>query len=393
MTRDIVIVGGGLAAQRCSEELRRSGWDGAIRMICAETHPPYDRPPLSKVTLADLTEPPTLRPPDWYRDHGVDLLLGSRAEGLDVETRRVCLAGDHALRYGQLLVATGADPVVPRLLSGYSNVHTLRDVDDAQALRAALGPGRRLAVLGAGFLGLEVAATARELGTDVDVIDVATMPLGRVLPDEVGRWFEAVHREEGVKMHLGDAVAGVQVDSDEARGLLLASGAVIACNAVLVAIGVRPASGWLGVDGAITTDAHGRTALPDVFAAGDVAAWPDAETGVPAWSQQWEAAAREGAAVAKAMLGLPVPPLPAPFFWTDQYGMRVQQLGTHLNADATRLDGIPEERNFSLTWHAGGRVIGGLLVNRPRELGRLRSQIGQHDDPKGGDHELQSVDR
>jgi 3-phenylpropionate/trans-cinnamate dioxygenase ferredoxin reductase component len=393
MTRDIVIVGGGLAAQRCSEGLRRGGWDGPIRMICAERHPPYDRPPLSKVTLADLTGPPALRPAEWYRDHGIDLLLGSRAEHLDVAARQVRLAGGHTVRYEQLLVATGADPVVPPLLRGYGNVHTLRDVDDAQALRAALGPGRRLAVIGAGFLGLEVAATARELGTDVDVIDVATVPLGRVLPNDVGSWFETVHREEGVKMHLGDAVAGVQVDADEVRGLLLASGIVVACDAVLVAIGVHPASGWLGFDGAMTTDGHGRTVLPAVFAAGDVAAWPDAETGAPTWSQQWEAAAREGAAVAKAMLGLPAPPPTAPFFWTDQYGMRVQQLGNHLNADTMTLDGTPGERDFSVTWHAGRRVVGGLLVNRPRELGRLRSLIGQQDDPKGGDHELQSVDR
>jgi len=393
MTRDIVIVGGGLAAQRCSEGLRRDGWDGAIRMICAETHPPYDRPPLSKITLADLTGPPALRPAQWYRDQGIDLLLGSRAEGLDVAARHVRLVDGAAVPYGQLLVATGADPIVPALVSGYGNVHTLRDVDDAQALRVALGPGRRLAVMGAGFLGLEVAATARELGTDVDLIDVATVPLGRVMPDDVGRWFEAVHREEGVEMHLGDAVAGVQIVGNEVRGLLLASGTVLACDAVLVAIGVRPASGWLGVDGAVATDRYGRTVMPNVFAAGDVAAWPDAATGTPTWSQQWEAAAREGAAVAKAMLGLPAPPPTAPFFWTDQYGMRVQQLGTHMNADATKLDGDRDERDFSVTWHAGDRVIGGLLVNRPRELGRLRSLIGRQDHAKGGDHELQSVDR
>jgi 3-phenylpropionate/trans-cinnamate dioxygenase ferredoxin reductase component len=393
MTRGIVIVGGGLAAQRCCERLRRDGWDGPIRIVCAEPHPPYDRPPLSKAALAAPAAPPAFRPDDWYAEHDVDLLLASRAGELDISARRVRLTSGKTVPYEQLLVATGADPVVPPLLTGYGNVHTLRDFEDAVALRAALGPGRRLAVVGAGFLGLEAAATARTIGTEVELIDIAPVPLSRVVPNEVGRWFEAVHREQGVNMHLGDGVAGVETNAGEILALSLTSGEIVPCDVVLVAVGVRPSTGWLGVDGALATDSAGRTVLPGVFAAGDAAAWPDPATGTPAWSQQWEAAAREGTAVAKAMLGLPGPRPATAFFWTDQFGIRVQQLGTHRDADTTTLDGDPDRRDFAITWRRDNRVIGGLLVDRPRELGSLRKLIEHHRDGKGGDYELQSLDR
>jgi NADPH-dependent 2,4-dienoyl-CoA reductase/sulfur reductase-like enzyme len=393
VTRDVVIVGGGLAAQRSCEALRRNGWDGPIRMICAETHPPYDRPPLSKDALADPTALPAFRSAEWYREHDVDLLLRSRADELDIAARRVRLAGGETVPYAQLLVATGADPVLPSPLAGYGNVHTLRNFADAQRLRQALGPGRRLAVVGAGFLGLEAASTARAIGTDVALVDIASVPLSRVLPHDIGAWFEGVHSEEGVSMHLEDGVAGVNADRGTVHALSLASGAVLPCDAVLVAVGVRPATEWLGVDGPLATDDAGRTVLPDVFAAGDAAAWPDPESGVPVWSQQWDAAAREGSAVAQAMLGLRAPPPTAAFFWTDQYGIRVQQLGSHRTADRATIDGSLEERDFAVTWHCGERVVGGVLVNRPRELARLRNLIRHPHDPKGGDHELQSVDR
>jgi NADPH-dependent 2,4-dienoyl-CoA reductase/sulfur reductase-like enzyme len=278
------------------------------------------------------------------------------------------------------------------MLSGFHNVHVLRTFDDAVQLRAALGHGRRLAILGAGFLGLEAAATARALGTEVDVIDLAPVPLARVLPPEVGGWFRDLHAREGVRMHLGDPVASVQTDGGLIHGLQLASEAQIACDAVLAAVGVRPATGWLDATGPLATDTQGRTVLPGVFAAGDAAAWPDPTTGEPRWGQQWEIAARQGATVARAMLGAQVPEPTLPAFWTDQYGVRVQQLGTHEAADETILDGDPTECDFAVTWRRDCRVIGALVANRPREFAALRRLI-HPDRPRGGDHELQGADR
>ena len=392
MSRGIVIVGGGLAGQRCCETLRRSGWDGGIQMLSGEGHAPYDRPPLSKDALTAPASVPAFRPDDWYRENDVELLMATRATRLDAAGRRVFLDDGTSLPFGRLLVATGAEPVVLPLLRGYPNVHALRTFEDAVRLRTALGPGRRLAILGAGFLGLEAAASARSLGTEVDVVDIAPVPLARVLPADVGRWFHDLHAEEGVRMHLGDAVTAVHANRGQIYELELASGTPVACDAVLAAVGVHAATRWLDAAGPIATDAAGRTVLPDVYAAGDAAAWPDPATGEPRWTQQWEAAARQGVTVARAMLGQTGPEPTPTAFWTDQYGVRVQQIGSHEDADETTLDGEPAERDFVVTWRRDGRVIGGLAANRPREFAALRKLL-HVDREKGGDHELQGADR
>ena len=379
----IVIVGGGLAAQRCCEGLRRAGWDGRLRMVCAEAALPYDRPPLSKELHADAA---AFRPRQWYAENEVDLLLGARATGLDPGARRVTLADGRGLRYHRLLAATGADPILPSAFDGYANVHVLREHAHALALAATVGPGVRVAIVGAGFLGLEIAATARAAGADVAVVDIAPTPLARVLPPAVGDWFGCLHHDAGVELHLGSGVTAVRGRAGQAEELVLDSGARLACDVVVVAVGVRPATGWLAglvaPGRALPAGADGTTAIEGVFAAGDV-------TG----SQQWEAAARQGAAAARAMLGMPVPPASPASFWTDQHGVRVQFVGTHDGAECASWDGDPDANDFAITWWRGERAIGGLLAGRPRQLAALRRLIQDGEPARGGEHELQGADR
>ena len=325
---DIVLAGAGLAAQRCAETLRARGFDGAIRMIGAEPHPPYDRPPLSKEML--LAEPgaaalPRLRPEAWHAEQGVDLLLAERAAA--VEGRSVRLASGARVPFGRLLVATGARPIT---LPGLPGALTLRTVADAHRLRERLVPGARLAVVGAGFVGLEVAASARALGVDVTVFELGPAPLGGLLGARVGAWLARVHRERGVDLRLGEAFGGGGYD------------------AVLVAVGAVPDVEWAGAA------AHRR---PDVLLAGDA-------TG----SRHWEAAARQGADAARAMLGLSPLPAAVESVWSDQHGLRIHVLG--------RPSGVPvvaeEAPDRLVAWFEHGAVLANAAEQLPMARKRLR---------------------
>lgn len=349
----IVIAGGGLAAQRCCERLRRKGYAGAIAMACDEAHPPYDRPPLSKEFLAgEVTAPPRLRPDDWYADNDITLLMGERAAALHPDERELELGSGRRLRYDRLLIATGA---APRAIAGIDG-HVLRTLADAERLRESLAPGARLAVIGAGFIGQEVASTARKLGAEVTLFEAMPAPLAHIVGEKVGSWFARLHREHGVEVRLGEAVE----PSDAA-----------AFDEVVVGIGVVPATEWLrgtpiGPNGsaAIRADHAGRTAIPNVFAAGDCAG-----------SQHWEAAVQQGAAAALAMLGEDPPPAPPSSFWSDLYGIRINWLGDARGADSVEIDGDPGERDFSVIYRHEGRAVAGLLVGRPRALPALRKEL------------------
>jgi 3-phenylpropionate/trans-cinnamate dioxygenase ferredoxin reductase subunit len=363
MSAPIVLVGGGLASQRCAEGLRRGGWDGRIQIVCAETTPPYDRPPLSKDLASEAAR---FRDDAWYSANGIELLLGERAVVLDAPSHELELSSGARLRYAKALIATGADPIVPPPMRDVA--HVMRTIDDNQRLAAQLRPGTRLAVVGAGVLGLEVAATARTIGSTVTAFDIAPVPLARLLPPAWGRWLEGVHRDEGVEFRLG---APAEIDGHDV---------------VVAAVGVRPATGWLDFvepGQPVSVDERCQTALPDVFAAGDVAACAGQRT------EHWEAAVREGMTAARGMLGLPVPP-PAPHsFWTDQYGMRIQLIGDHEGADQETVDGDPAARDFAVTWRHEGRMTGALLVNRPRELPAVRRLIENQHEPQGDNVVLQ----
>ncbi len=377
----IVIAGGGLAGQRCAESLRRAGYERAIRLVCSEPHRPYDRPPLSKELLTDATCDGRLpyRPARWYDDARVDLLLGVSATALDPAAHRLALSDGATLEFQQLLIATGGRPRTVPLLAGYSNVAVLRTVDDAVALRDVLAARPRLAVIGAGFIGLELAATARGLGVEVTIVESAPAPLIGVLGPQLGAWFAQLHRAQGVDVRTGVTVERVH-SNGAIRALCLSDDSVVEVDHVLVGAGIEPDVGWLagcGIDVSrgVPVDVNGRTAIEHVFAAGDAAATFDAHSGCHVPGSHWEAAGRQGARVGGMMLGLDPGPAPPTSFWTDQYGLRIQYVGNGRLADSVEIDGDLDERNFTAVYSVAGRAVAALLVDRPRSLPAARNLI------------------
>ncbi len=377
----IVIAGGGLAAQRCAEMLRRSGYDGPIRMLCAEAHRPYDRPPLSKDLLQGTCAENALsfRADDWYEDQGIELLLGTAARSLSVGGRRIELSTGAALRYDRLLIATGSRPRALPMLEGATNVSVLRTIDDAARLRDVLEQRPHLVIIGAGFIGQEVAATARRLGAEVTMIEAAPTPLHGILGEQLGGWFSSLHAEEGVNVLTGTSVAAVDANG-RVNAMTLSDGHRIEPDHVVVGVGAQAEIDWLrdsglASGGGVHVDPHGRTATPHVFAAGDAAATYDAERRAYIPGSHWEAAGRQGARAAKAMLGLEPGDVPVTSFWTDQYGIRIQYLGRAQLADRVEFDGDPASRNFTAIFSRAGRAVAALLVDRPRFLPAARKLI------------------
>jgi NADPH-dependent 2,4-dienoyl-CoA reductase/sulfur reductase-like enzyme len=372
----VVIVGGGLAGQRCAEMLRRLGYGGGIRMICAEPRRPYDRPPLSKEALAGSGwEPAFLRTEDWYEENGVELLLGARATALHPDEKWVALAGGGQALFEQLVIATGSRPRELPALRGRSNVSVLRTIEDAAALRAVVEQGGSLAVIGAGFVGLEVAATARSQGLEVTVIEAGPAPLARVLGPQIGSWFAAMHRDEGADVLLDTQVARIEGGA-RVESLVLTNGRTVRCDHVLVGIGSDPDLDWVAGSGldvtGIPVDAAGRSAIPNVFAAGDAAATYDAVAGRRVICTHWEAAARQGARVARAIVGREPGEAGLSSFWSDQYGTRIQYLGNAELADDVSVDGAAAGRDFTAVYSRAGRPVAALLVGRPHALPEAR---------------------
>jgi 3-phenylpropionate/trans-cinnamate dioxygenase ferredoxin reductase subunit len=377
----VLIVGGGLAGQRCAERLRRRGYEGALRILCAEHEAPYDRPPLSKAVLAGSApeRSTAFRPSEWYASNGVELVLGARGRRLRPEARLVDLEGGDSFSYSRLLVATGGEPRRLPFLERYENVHYLRSLADARRLRVALVPGARLAIVGAGFVGQEVAATARGLGAEVTVVEALDAPLAPILGAELGRWFGELHRAEGVRLLTGAMLEGARGSDGRAEELMLADGTVVECDAVVVGIGTAPATAWLADSGlgerGVEVDARCRTCLPGVYAAGDASIPYDHRFAVHARTEHWDAAAWQGAAAASAMLGEEPGAPPLPSFWSDQYGSRIQCVGHPQRAEAVLIEGDPGSRDFEALFTRAGLPVAGLTVGRPRAIPALRKRI------------------
>jgi 3-phenylpropionate/trans-cinnamate dioxygenase ferredoxin reductase subunit len=376
----VLIAGGGLAAQRCAETLRRAGYEGRVRMICAERHLPYDRPPLSKEVLGDQSEERTIsfRPSFWYDDNAVELLLDVRAEGLDCTGRRILLTDGSTVDFDKLLVATGSRARTLPLLEGFSNVTTLRTIDDARQLRGVLSERQNLVIIGAGFIGQEVASAARRAGAPATVIESASAPLENVLGRSLGSWFADLHRSHGVDVLVDAQVSGAK-GNGRVQSLTLSDGRAIPCDHVVVGIGVLPDGSWLADSGldptGLRVDVDGRTVAPDVYAAGDVALTFDSVLGRHVAGAHWESAGRQGSRAAKAMLGLAPGPVSLSSFWSDLYETRIQYLGHAHLADQVTIDGAPDLSDFTATFSRAGQPVAVLLVGRPRHLPDARAAL------------------
>ncbi|MFI7540443.1 NAD(P)/FAD-dependent oxidoreductase [Actinoplanes sp. NPDC049599] len=366
--RRIVVVGASAAGLAAAETLRREGYDGVLTLIGAEPGVPYDRPPLSKQILAGEWEPErlALRTAGELAALGLDLRVGVAAAGLDLATRTVRLADGTTAGYDGLVIATG---VRPRVLPG-AGAHVLRTLDDALALRQRLGPGRRLVVVGAGFLGAEVAAVARRLGCEVTVLEPAPVPLAHALGERVGQVLAEAHRENGVLLRTGVLVSEATGD-----GVRLAGGELVAADEVLVGIGSRPNTEWLAGSGLALADGlvcdRYSAAAPDVYGAGDVARWHNDRYGVPMRIEHRTNAAEQGMAVARNLLRprARTPFAPVPYFWSDQDHLRIQAYG-HLRGhdEVAIVDGAFAARRFVAAYRTGDRLAGVLAVGMPPKV-------------------------
>ncbi len=393
MTGPLVVVGASLAGLRAVESARASGWAGEIVLVGAERHLPYDRPPLSKAELdggSDTVTPFKTRA-EIEDDLGVRLLLGTPATGL-LPDRREVVVGEQAIAYDALVIATGAAPIAVPLpgADGLAGVHSLRTFDDAVAIRSALEAGARTVVVGAGFIGSEIASAARKRGLPVTVVERLDVPLSRSLGPAPGEVCAALHRAAGTDLRLGAGVAEVLGADGRVVGCRLDDGSVVDADLVVLGVGARPATGWLAGsgldrhprDGGVVCDATLRTSAPGVWAAGDVAHFPNALFDDDLMRpEHWTNAAEQGALAARnavaALRGEAGQRLEtAPYFWSDWYGHRLQFVGTPA-ADEVVTFGPPgsEASGAIVLYRRGDRLVGAFMVDRPRDIMKFRRRI------------------
>ncbi|PJN31019.1 FAD-dependent oxidoreductase [Streptomyces sp. CB02959] len=375
------MVGASAAGLTVAETLRRRGWDGHLALIGEESRPPYDRPPLSKQILTGAWEPEraALRSlPDLARLRA-DLRLGQRAAALDVPGRRVRLAGGESIGFDALVIATG---VAPRRLAGsdLAGVHVLRTLDDAIALRAALRAGPRVVVVGAGFLGTEVAAAARTMGLEVTVIEPEPVPVRRPFGDRIGALVAELHRDHGTHLRCGVPVRRLRGAGGRVTGVDLGDGTTLPADIVVLALGATPATGWLAGSGlelgdGVECDACCQAA-PGIYAAGDVASWPNAHFGTRMRLEHRMNATEQAMAAAGNLLGDATPFAPVPYFWTDQYDTRIQAYGIFPpDAEMRIVHGAPSDGHFTAAYSHHGNVVGVLGWNAPRQARTLRRLV------------------
>jgi NADPH-dependent 2,4-dienoyl-CoA reductase/sulfur reductase-like enzyme len=386
--RRLVVVGASLAGLRAVEAARKTGFDGEIVLVGAEPHLPYDRPPLSKAFLdaaadgGELASAPYFRTEEMLRDDlGVQVRLGAPATGLDVD-RRLVEVGHDVIAYDALVIATGAQPRMLPGCDGLAGVHALRTLDDSLAVRDALEAGARTVVIGAGFIGSEVAATARKRGLEATIVEALPTPLVRATGREMGAAIASLHERNGTALRCGVGVRAVEGGTNVER-VVLDDGTAIPADLVVVGIGVVPSVDWLAgsgltLDNGIVCDETLWTGVPGVYAAGDVASWFNPVLGERQRMENWTAAAEQGATAARNALdpGNAKPYGTVPYFWSDWYDVRIQFVGSP-DADEVRLvDGDPVAGGrWVALYRRGGRLIGALTVNGQAEIMKYRGQI------------------
>jgi 3-phenylpropionate/trans-cinnamate dioxygenase ferredoxin reductase subunit len=367
-----VIVGGGLAGAKAAETLRAEGFDGPVVLVAGEPEVPYERPPLSKDYLLGKAEreSPRVHPAAWYGDHDVDLRIGVRATRLDAAGHRLTLDSGEELPYAKLLLATGSSarriPVPGADLDG---VRYLRTFADSDQLLADLSPGgRRVVIVGAGWIGLEVAAAARHHGNDVTIVEPQPTPLHAVLGPEMGRVFARLHRDQGVNLFTDTVVREFRGSGGRVESVATDQVAALEADIVVVGVGAAPnvdlaAAAGLEVDNGIITDHALRTSGPDVFAAGDVASSFHPLYGRQVRVEHWANALNGGPAAARSMLGQQVSYDRVPYFFTDQYDLGMEYSGLGGPGDTVVTRGNPEDGEFIAFWLQDGRVTAGMNVN------------------------------
>ncbi len=384
----VVVVGGSLAGLRAAEALRREGHDGPITALGEEHHAPYDRPPLSKQVLTGRVDAEDTALGVGEGD-GIDWRLGVAACGLDLDRRRVLLAGGEQVAFDGLVIATGSRPRSLPALRDHDGVHLLRTLDDALALRAALGTGSpRVAVVGAGVIGLEVAASARARGLEVTVLELAPTPLERVVGPQLAAVVTELHRAHGVDLRLGTVVEGLAGDG-RVEAVRLAGGEPVPADVVVVGVGAHPATAWLegsgvDLDGGVLCDSRLRVLsrgrpVPGVVAAGDVARW-DRPGGGPTRLEHWTNAVESAAAAATTLLRGDEAPAygPVPYVWSDQHDRKIQVVGLLEAGDEMAVvDGSLEERRFAAAFGRAGRLAAGVGFSRPAKVMALRRLIAE----------------
>ena len=377
-----IIVGANLCGGRAAETLRQEGFDGRVVLIGAEPERPYERPPLSKEFLRRETERERvfLRPAEFYAEQEIELRLGVRATGVDLRERAVVLETGERLRFDKVLLAAGGR--VRRLAvpgSQLEGVYYLRTIADCERIAAELAPGRRVVVIGAGFIGAEVAASARMTGLEVTVLEGGQVPLARALGPEMGRIYGDIHREHGIDLRLSTRIERLEGGRRVER-VMTSDGEAVGCDFVVVGIGIDPETGLaegmgIEVGNGIIVDEHCRTNVDGVFAAGDVANFPNPILGERLRLEHWANAQNQGVAAAKAMLGSEEPYADVPWFWSDQYDLNLQYVGYASSWDRIVIRGSVPERRFTTFYVKDGRLRAAMTLNRTRDIRPSRELI------------------
>lgn len=374
----IVIVGGGLAAARTAEQLRKSEYTGPVTIVSNEARLPYDRPPLSKEVLRSEVDDVTLKPREFYDEHDITLRLESAATSVDTVAQTVTVSDGTVLGYDKLVIATG---LMPRRIPAFPDldgIRVLRSYDESLALRKHAASAHRAVVVGAGFIGCEVAASLRGMGVEVVLVEPQPAPLALVLGEQIGELVARLHRAEGVDVRTGVGVAEVR-GQDDVDTVVLTDGTEVTADLVVVGIGSRPATEWLEgsgieVDNGVVCDAAGRTSAPNVWALGDVASWRD-PTGHQVRVEHWSNVAEQARVVVPDLLGQDVPTKPVvPYFWSDQYDVKIQCLGEPQATDIVHLvedDG----RRFLAYYERDGVVAGVVGAGMPGKVMKTRAKI------------------
>jgi NADPH-dependent 2,4-dienoyl-CoA reductase/sulfur reductase-like enzyme len=381
----VVVVGASLAGLSALEALRQDGFEGELIAVGAEPALPYDRPPLSKQVLQGTWEPDKtmLRDQGQYDGLGVTWHLGRRALSLDIVNRVVTLDDGEPLAYDGLVIATGATPRRLQNTPDLGGIHVLRTLNECLALRADLENASRVCVVGAGFIGAEVAASARLRGLEVTMLEALSAPLARAFPAEMGAACAGLHHDQGVDLRCGVTVAGFE-GNGRVSGVRLGDGSVVEADVVVVGVGVVPETGWLEssglrLDNGVVCDSTCATSAPGIVAAGDIARWPNNLFGETMRVEHWSNAVEQGAAAAKRLLAGPgeaVDFTPVPYFWSDQYDAKIQFLGRCCPTDEVRIvDGSIDERRFVALFGRDGRLVGALAFSRPRLLMAYRKLL------------------